>query len=297
MRVPVRLLKTCRQQVYNVEFSAAGALLAQGGEEVACWETPTGGDLSFRVPTRSTWGAAFTGIGNGFAVSNAHGVSLFHPSDGRREFLPWMANRDYRVAGVRGGRLLFHADRTPLIAVTLEPSGLVRQVWELPQERFPSRPTPMTTTDQFVRFEFVGASTYHLVIRHLASGEVTSEWPVQPHPSVRTVISPDDHWLAFPSLNSIVFLDLVTRRAQSAHVIASPNKKDFTSLAFHPSGRFLAATSNDATVKLYDTSNWSLATTYTWDVGRMRSVAFSPDGLLAAAGSDTGRVVVWDVDV
>lgn len=69
------------------------------------------------------------------------------------------------------------------------------------------------------------------------------------------------------------------------------------SLAFHPSGRFLAATSNDATVKLYDTSNWSLANTYTWDVGRMRSVAFSPDGLLAAAGSDTGKVVVWDVDV
>jgi WD40 repeat protein len=103
--------------------------------------------------------------------------------------------------------------------------------------------------------------------------------------------------MVFPSLNSIVVLDLVTQRAQSAHLLTSPDKKHFTSLAFHPSGRFLAATSNDATVKLYDTSNWSLATTYTWDIGRMRSVAFSPDGLLAAAGSDTGRVVVWDVDV
>jgi hypothetical protein len=29
----------------------------------------------------------------------------------------------------------------------------------------------------------------------------------------------------------------------------------------------------------------------------MRSVAFSPDALLAAAGSDTGKVVFWDVDV
>ncbi len=50
-------------------------------------------------------------------------------------------------------------------------------------------------------------------------------------------------------------------------------------------------------MKLYDTSNWALATTFTWEVGRMRSVAFSADGLLAAAGSDSGRVVVWDVDV
>jgi WD40 repeat protein len=30
---------------------------------------------------------------------------------------------------------------------------------------------------------------------------------------------------------------------------------------------------------------------------RLRSVAFSPDGVLAAAGSDTGKVVVWDVDL
>jgi WD40 repeat protein len=73
--------------------------------------------------------------------------------------------------------------------------------------------------------------------------------------------------------------------------------KSFTSLAFHPSGRYLAATSNDATVKLYDTETWQVAKTYTWDIGKMRSIAFSPDGTLAAAGSDTGKVVVWDVDV
>lgn len=71
----------------------------------------------------------------------------------------------------------------------------------------------------------------------------------------------------------------------------------FTAVAFHPSGRYLAATSNDATVKLYDTANWQLAKTFTWDIGKMRSVAFSPDGTLAAAGSDTGKVVVWDLDI
>lgn len=77
-----------------------------------------------------------------------------------------------------------------------------------------------------------------------------------------------------------------------------PGKRlGFTGIAFHPSGKFLAATSNDATVKLYDTETWQVARTFTWEIGRMRSVAFSPDGTLAAAGSDTGKVVVWDADV
>jgi WD40 repeat protein len=69
------------------------------------------------------------------------------------------------------------------------------------------------------------------------------------------------------------------------------------SIAFHPSGQYLAATSNDTTVKLYDTATWQLARTFTWNVGRLRSVAFSPDGTRAAVGSDTGKVVVWDVDL
>jgi WD40 repeat protein len=31
-------------------------------------------------------------------------------------------------------------------------------------------------------------------------------------------------------------------------------------------------------------------------VGPLRSVAISPDGCLAAAGSGDGRIVVWDVE-
>jgi WD40 repeat protein len=79
--------------------------------------------------------------------------------------------------------------------------------------------------------------------------------------------------------------------------LRNDNRKHFTGIAFHPSGRYLAATSNDETVKLYETTTWEVARTFTWDIGRMRSIAFSPDGTLAAAGSDKGKVVVWDVDL
>lgn len=159
----------------------------------------------------------------------------------------------------------------------------------------------MATVDRFIHFEFRGWGTpispYRIVIRDTSTAATVREWPIQTLSLEQSAVSPDERWFAILSSNSVAVLDLDNQRVNSAHLLKSADQKHFTGLAFHPSGRFLAATSNDATVKLYDTSNWSLATTYTWDIGRMRSVAFSPDGLLAAAGSDTGKVVVWDVDV
>lgn len=79
--------------------------------------------------------------------------------------------------------------------------------------------------------------------------------------------------------------------------VVSDNKKFFTGIAFHPGGKHLAATSNDKTVKLYNTTKWTAGKRFTWKIGKMRSIAFSPDGTLAAAGSDLGQIVVWDVDL
>jgi WD40 repeat protein len=109
-------------------------------------------------------------------------------------------------------------------------------------------------------------------------------------------VAPGAEWMAC-TYNAELWV--LKREARWRAVVTRYNdgRKHFTGVAFHPSGQFLATASNDRAVKLYDTASWEVAKTFTWDIGRMRSIAFSPDGALAAAGSDSGKVVVWDVDV
>ena len=79
--------------------------------------------------------------------------------------------------------------------------------------------------------------------------------------------------------------------------IRNDTRRHFTAAAYHPGGRHLFTTSNDATVTVWDTTEWVRVRRFDWEIGRLRAVAVSPDGQLAAAGSDRGTVVVWDVDL
>jgi WD40 repeat protein len=79
--------------------------------------------------------------------------------------------------------------------------------------------------------------------------------------------------------------------------IRNDNRRHFTAAVYHPSGRYLFTSSNDGTVVVWDTATWKRVTRFSWDIGRLQSLAISPDGTLAAAGSDRGKVVLWDVDL
>jgi WD40 repeat protein len=72
--------------------------------------------------------------------------------------------------------------------------------------------------------------------------------------------------------------------------------KHFQGLSFAHDGRFLATVSNDETVRIWSTHNWQEHTTFTWQIGRLLNITFAPDGLRAAAGSDKGQIVIWDVE-
>jgi WD40 repeat protein len=78
----------------------------------------------------------------------------------------------------------------------------------------------------------------------------------------------------------------------------SSSSDDFRDLAFHPKGKMLAVILGGPTlVKLYTVEGLKKMDAFNWKVGLLNTVAFSPDGTLAAAAGAKGRVVVWDVDV
>jgi WD40 repeat protein len=137
---------------------------------------------------------------------------------------------------------------------------------------------------------------YELTIRDPDTGHHTAKVPIPGRTVEQLLFSPDGSWLVARAGRSLLVWDS-RELVRKSRKVGSSSPKNLTGVAFHPSGRFLAATSNDTTVKLYDTDSWQLAKTFTWDVGRLRSVAFSPDGTRAAVGSVTGTVVVWDVDL
>jgi WD40 repeat protein len=72
--------------------------------------------------------------------------------------------------------------------------------------------------------------------------------------------------------------------------------KHFQGLAFTPDGRYLATVSNDETVRIWDTHSWQEHKTFTWQIGRLLNIALDPGGCRAAAGSDKGQIILWDLD-
>jgi WD40 repeat protein len=68
-------------------------------------------------------------------------------------------------------------------------------------------------------------------------------------------------------------------------------------VAISPVRPVLVSGGNDELVFVIDAETGKELRRLEWKVGSIVALAFAPDGLRCAAASDTGKVVVWDVDV
>jgi WD40 repeat protein len=82
---------------------------------------------------------------------------------------------------------------------------------------------------------------------------------------------------------------------QPAGELVHPGRPYVSGMAVHPNGT-VACSRNNGTVCLWNLEKRELVRTLDWKLGKLVSVAFSPDGNIGAAGTEDGQVVVWDVD-
>lgn len=76
-----------------------------------------------------------------------------------------------------------------------------------------------------------------------------------------------------------------------------PSDRCIRSIAFVPKADCLALV-YDHLVRFYETLTWTEIQCMDWGIGRSRTLAFSPDGCLAAVGANNGpgKIVLWDLD-
>ena len=106
-------------------------------------------------------------------------------------------------------------------------------------------------------------------------------------------VSPDGRWLAVACGARNHVLDLHTGEWRAKPLY---HKWGARAVAFATDGRSLLTAGADGLVRFWDTTTWTEARRFDFGIGKLRVAAISPDGTVAAAGSDTGQIVVWDVD-
>jgi WD40 repeat protein len=108
------------------------------------------------------------------------------------------------------------------------------------------------------------------------------------------VFSPDGSILAACVDQSIVMWDVATGEV---HQRLKAGSAMVHRLAFHPRGRLLLSAGNTKKINLWDTTTGQEVNRFDWGIGsEIDCLAFSPDGMTAAAGANSGKFIVWDVD-
>ena len=293
--------KAHKKAVHALAFSPDGRTLATGAPEepVRMWDL-NGPTEVRQFPNRGRWlvGVAFSPDGRYFARAPDADV--------------WEIGSGARVVGTGGSVLAFAPDGKE--AATTDQAGPLAR-WALPTgKRLPALPgepagpewvevfpsavaySPDGKTLAAYYMENHGTEGPRVVLLNRKTGKRRLEFFadfVQGLPNT-LVYSPDGARLALMDGPILGVFDAET----GAEVVRlKPGRKHFAGFCFAPVGGRLIALTNDAVARVYDTDTWAETTGYEWQIGKLTAVAIAPDGLRAACGSASGRVIVWDLEV
>jgi len=137
-------------------------------------------------------------------------------------------------------------------------------------------------------------ATYRVRVYLMGTDDPPQELGVVSNHIKRLAWSPGGEYLA-AAVDTRVFVWKSDGQLLTQFRIAG--RKHVMDVAFHPSGRYLAVADNAGTIRLLETDAWTESRVFAWGLPKARCIAFSPDGALAAAGSENGKVILWDVDL
>jgi WD40 repeat protein len=296
------VLQGKKDRVEQLAFSPDGRSLAVPcSRGVQLW-TPAAGAGPTLLPCEHCWDARFTPDGRGLILECSQ-ATVHDLATGSRRAVETLSYPLVELTPDGGSLLVAHRGEYAGTISCHPLADLAATAWEVDTIRYPcTRPMFLPGGDRFVTVETWGDPSVRRIVhayvtRAARGGAVLHEARADERAHVCKFAQSPDRRLRAEARGRFIHVFRAEDVSAPPVVIANDGRKQFTGVAFHPCGEFLAATSYDNTVKLYDTHDWRRAAAFDWDVGRLRGVAFSPDGMLAAAGGDRGQVVVWDVDV
>lgn len=317
----MHVLSGAKRRVENLSWSPDGVRLAAGGVKgpVEVWDTATG-ERTHSIPlTAVTPHDAIHFHPDGtLLVGGVGGLRRFNLDTSTHENCFDQQHPDHHLVLTPGGSTVIIPRGASYSA--FECAGGYRRLWE--RHLHPLGGGSGATCfgglamfpdgTRFAAVEFIGplpAIAQHfpamaaadpdgstIAVHDCATGEGLEYVPSPFKLMERPAISPDgSRYVVIGGRSLYVFR--TDAFAEPPAKVDNDGKLKFTDIAYHPSGNYLAAASNDKTVKIYDAATWKVAGTFEWKLEKMKSVCFSPDGLRLAAGAEKGEVVVWDADL
>jgi WD40 repeat protein len=249
-------------------------------------------------------GLGFLPDGQHLLIGESAGIILLDILAGQREYLSMSFYFCSELTLSQGGVLLAaeQGNQYGRLACYRVEGGRLQPLWAGEAEAYVGYRAPTVSRDgRLVAALSTGcdpdSSWVTVTVREAVTGKVLSEIRgVEAERFEQLAFSPDGTRILARSKGRAVRL-FDAASGEPAGELRHPGRTMVIGLAVSPVGGVIATSRNNGTAWFWDQATLTSLAYFDWKVGKLASLAFSPDGMLAAAGSSSGAVVVWDVEL